>query len=202
MKPWLLEILACPMDKSYPLDAHFLSWETDEAEFDRFLEEYEGRTVEGEAAGIVKFEREGGEALLVSDEMTREPTPPAQYLEQLSVKLDELKPIRDHTGSSSAKILELLRGPAGDVLRGAVESSASVTSEAQFAEFLPELVLLNRYKLFVEVDEGLLSCPACRRWYPIIETIPQMLPDALRDRKEDLAFLARWSSVDFGDIRR
>jgi uncharacterized protein YbaR (Trm112 family) len=45
-----------------------------------------------------------------------------------------------------------------------------------------------------EVDEGLLTCPNCGRWYPIMEEIPHMLPDELRNREEDLAFLKKWSS--------
>ncbi len=44
-----------------------------------------------------------------------------------------------------------------------------------------------------EVDEGLLICTRCGRWYPIIEEIPHMLPDDLRNREEDLAFLRKWA---------
>ncbi|MCX8169516.1 MAG: Trm112 family protein [Candidatus Methanomethyliaceae archaeon] len=42
-----------------------------------------------------------------------------------------------------------------------------------------------------EIEEGLLICNNCSRWYPIIEAIPHMLPDDLRDR-EDLEFLKKW----------
>ena len=44
----------------------------------------------------------------------------------------------------------------------------------------------------VEVVEGLLTCPECGRWYPIIEEIPHMLPDELRNRKDDLEFLKKY----------
>ena len=43
-----------------------------------------------------------------------------------------------------------------------------------------------------DIDEGLITCSACNRWYPIIEEIPHMLPDKLRDKKEDLEFLKKW----------
>jgi uncharacterized protein YbaR (Trm112 family) len=49
--------------------------------------------------------------------------------------------------------------------------------------------------VFVEKDEiveGLIICPQCRRWYPIREEIPEMLPDELRDEKDDLPFLKKW----------
>ena len=43
-----------------------------------------------------------------------------------------------------------------------------------------------------EIDEGILLCSKCGRWYPILETIPHMLPDDLRDEKEDIDFLVKW----------
>lgn len=43
-----------------------------------------------------------------------------------------------------------------------------------------------------EIEEGVLMCEDCGRWYPIIETIPHMLPDDLREEKEDRAFLKKW----------
>ncbi|MDX1596367.1 MAG: Trm112 family protein [Nitrosopumilaceae archaeon] len=39
------------------------------------------------------------------------------------------------------------------------------------------------------VSEGVLYCTKCSRFYPIIEEIPIMLPDDLRDKKQDLEFL-------------
>jgi len=46
----------------------------------------------------------------------------------------------------------------------------------------------------IEIDEGLLVCTSCNRWYPIIEAIPHMLPDELRDGKDDLPFLKKWKA--------
>ena len=43
-----------------------------------------------------------------------------------------------------------------------------------------------------EITEGLLVCNKCDRWYPIIEEIPHMLPDELRDGKDDLPFMRKW----------
>ena len=42
--------------------------------------------------------------------------------------------------------------------------------------------------------DGVLLCGECDRYYPIIDEIPVMLPDSLRNRKEDLAFLEKWKS--------
>lgn len=49
--------------------------------------------------------------------------------------------------------------------------------------------------VFEEADEilsGIITCPKCNRWYPIIDDIPHMLPDDLREEKEDVAFLRKW----------
>lgn len=45
-----------------------------------------------------------------------------------------------------------------------------------------------------EITEGLLVCAKCNRWYPISDEIPQMLPDDLREAKEDLEWLRRWKA--------
>lgn len=44
------------------------------------------------------------------------------------------------------------------------------------------------------IVDGVLLCSECNRYYPIIDEIPVMLPDDLRNRKEDLDFLNKWKS--------
>jgi uncharacterized protein YbaR (Trm112 family) len=41
------------------------------------------------------------------------------------------------------------------------------------------------------VLEGAIYCTKCSRFYPIIEEIPIMLPDELRDKNQDIEFLKR-----------
>ena len=42
------------------------------------------------------------------------------------------------------------------------------------------------------VSEGVLFCSKCSRFYPIIEEIPIMLPDELRDKKQETEFLKNY----------
>ena len=42
------------------------------------------------------------------------------------------------------------------------------------------------------IKEGILFCSQCSRFYPIIEEIPVMLPDELRDKEKDIEFLKKW----------
>ncbi len=39
------------------------------------------------------------------------------------------------------------------------------------------------------VVEGVIYCTECSRFYPIIDEIPIMLPDELREKKQDIDFL-------------
>lgn len=45
------------------------------------------------------------------------------------------------------------------------------------------------------VEEGLLLCKSCLRFYPIMEEIPIILPDDLRDKKKDIEFLKKWKDL-------
>lgn len=51
-----------------------------------------------------------------------------------------------------------------------------------------------------EITEGIIICKKCNRWYPIIEEIPVMLPDELRNEKEDRQFLEKWKNKIPSDI--
>ena len=43
------------------------------------------------------------------------------------------------------------------------------------------------------VHEGVLFCVECSRYFPITEEIPIMLPDELRDKKQDIGFLEKYA---------
>ncbi|MBE9391682.1 Trm112 family protein [Fervidicoccus fontis] len=45
-----------------------------------------------------------------------------------------------------------------------------------------------------EIETGVLYCPGCGRWYPIINGIPHMLPDYIRkeEKNKDIEFLKKY----------
>ncbi len=47
----------------------------------------------------------------------------------------------------------------------------------------------------VIVSEGALFCSKCSRFYPIIDEIPIMLPDELRDKNQDIDFLKKYKDT-------
>jgi uncharacterized protein YbaR (Trm112 family) len=46
----------------------------------------------------------------------------------------------------------------------------------------------------IVIIEGVLYCKKCLRFYPIIDEIPIMLPDELREKEKDLEFLNKWKN--------
>lgn len=52
----------------------------------------------------------------------------------------------------------------------------------------------DKYTGDIIILEGLLYCNECSRFYPIIDEIPVMLPDDLRDKHRDLEFLQKWQN--------
>ena len=55
-----------------------------------------------------------------------------------------------------------------------------------------ELLIFNEDEK--EIETGLIICAKCDRYYPIKSTIPIMLPDDLRKKDEDLAFLSSFQN--------
>ena len=51
---------------------------------------------------------------------------------------------------------------------------------------------LNNDEKVIVVIDGILYCKKCSRFYPIIDEIPIMLPDELREKEKDLQFLKKW----------
>jgi uncharacterized protein YbaR (Trm112 family) len=44
----------------------------------------------------------------------------------------------------------------------------------------------------VIITDGILFCNKCSRFYPIIDEIPILLPDELREKQKDINFLHKW----------
>jgi len=45
-----------------------------------------------------------------------------------------------------------------------------------------------------DIAEGLLQCPKCSRWYPVRDTVPELLPDNRRDKAADIEFLEKYKN--------
>jgi len=172
MKPWLLNILACPIDKHHPLEAHFFTWETSEEKIDG----------NADSAGTPSSEHEKNYKQMAKQLTDGTISPPA------------IKNIKDSSESQGSK--SLLAG-ALDALAGIGDTDSKSEADV-LKEYPTEIDALNKYMHLLEVDAGLLVCPECGRWYPIgsaVETIPEMLPDDLREKERDLEWMEKWSHL-------
>ena len=66
---------------------------------------------------------------------------------------------------------------------------------------LQGLLFLNYYMFLLEIDEGMLICPECKRWFPIIKTIPRLLPKNMTKTQLDDEFKERWNQKFPNDVK-
>ncbi len=186
MKPWLFDILACPIDKNYPLKLYIFSYETKNDEFEAILNICEKKDLKQiKIENIVKIYQEKGN-FLIQDNIILKKTSLNPYLELISQSINELNNIFDQSGMERSKnLLENIKTVIYQKIREFIKHSEKIDID----EILPELVTINKYKFEIEIKTGIIFCPQCNRWFPIIDTIPQMLPDEYRDEKEEIEFL-------------
>ncbi|MDD1778157.1 MAG: hypothetical protein LUQ65_08310 [Candidatus Helarchaeota archaeon] len=212
MKPLLLDILACPICKFYPLKLYILKWETKETNFSNVLEATRNRDIDFlrkvtkirrgkdriDDAVIIKKDVK----VLLKDEMVRKETNIIDYLNEVGSKLENFKVIEDYSNEKYSSGLIYIKN---EVITQMINAKAKlqgkkiddISLEIQnkiITEISSEIYLLNWYLQFAEIEEGAIFCDKCARWYPIIETIPQMLPDDLREAEAEKSFLRNWKS--------
>ena len=186
MKPWLFDILACPIDKNYPLILYIFSFENELEEFQSIINLYMNRDlnlIKNEK--ILEISHEDNEILL-KDNINIEKTKLKSYLDLTISSLIEFENVVDRTSHKlSKKCFELVNS---DVKSKIIEFSKNPNIK-YLDSILPELYLINKIKLDFEIKSGILLCNECKRWFPIIDTIPQMLPDKYRNEKNEIRFL-------------
>ncbi|TFF97975.1 MAG: hypothetical protein EU541_07435 [Promethearchaeota archaeon] len=185
MKPWLFNLLACPICKSFPLKLFIFSFETREELFEKYLKSYENNDLSYKSENQIPEIIEGDE-LYIRDNIIIEKKPLKQYLDKLISILNELIHIIDKTPYTLSK--QCFNLAYKDIKNEFIEFSKNIKNK-DAKKLLPELIFLNRLMVETEIEAGLLLCEKCNRWYPIIDTIPRMLPDEYRSKEEELEFL-------------
>lgn len=186
MKPWLLDILACPIDKHFPLELYIFSYETETQDFQDFFEIYKARDLESIRSEKIINLNKDSEGFLVKDLIVIKETAVEEYLNKILQSINELKNIDDR---SQIDIIRKIYSLALNEIQEKIKTFVQKKQFQNLNKILPELYLINKLKIDVEIESGLLFCEKCNRWFPIIDTIPQMLPDKYRDRKKEIKFL-------------
>jgi len=186
MKPWLLDVLACPIDKHFPLDLYIFSYETIEEEFKNILNFFEKRDIDLiKKEKIIEIYKEKGD-IYIRDDIVIEKSLIDSYLKIIISSIKEVSYIHD---KSSLKLSKQCFNIIKHDIKDKITNFSNSLDFEQFENILPELYFLNKIKIESEVETGIIFCSECLRWYPIIETIPQMLPDEYRDEKAEIQFL-------------
>ena len=186
MKPWLFDILACPIDKNFPLQLYIFSFETKSIDFSTFIEIYQKRNIE-----LLKKEElievyQENEKIFMKDNVIIEGAELKDYVNLVILSIKELDNIFDRTANILSKeCFKILKS----IIKLKILEFSEKMNPNQLDDILPELYFLNKIKVETEIDSGLLFCKKCNRWYPIIETIPQMLPDEYRNKEKEIEFL-------------
>lgn len=200
MKPWLSDILACPIDKYYPLELLILKWETNISEIEEFLKIYKIRDeklINNEE--LIKFS-ETENHIKIRDSIALKSKKSVDYLNAINSSIQELNIINNLTKEPAIdKCIDLLKTSVKRKIESTINQISKEDKKEKIKEImnsiLPELYLINKFKIDTEIEEGILFCSKCNRWYPIVETIPQMLPDKYRNENEDIAFLNKWKQI-------
>ena len=81
MKPWLFDILACPIDKHFPLKLYIFAFETGQDEFESIFNVYEKRDLDQiKKEEIIKIQTEN-ENSYIKDNVIIEMNPIEVYIE-------------------------------------------------------------------------------------------------------------------------
>jgi len=186
MKLWLFDILACPIDKNFPLKLYIFSFENKSDEFQSIINIYECRDINFiKNEKIINIYQKNGEFYL-KDNIIIEKTLIKSYLKAIILSINEFENVFDKTTNElSKKCFQIMNSDVKSTILNFFKNQKFSLIE----DILPELYFINKIKLDLEIESGILFCSNCKRWYPIIETIPQMLPDKYRDEKKDTKFL-------------
>jgi uncharacterized protein YbaR (Trm112 family) len=186
MKPWLFDILACPIDKHFPLSLYIFSYETKEKVFEEILQIFQIKDLNAlKSENIIQISQEDGN-LLIQDNLVLQKCPLKDYLELILKSVYELENVYDNSGSETSKNLLInIKNKINKKIKNFLENSKTKDLD----DILPELAIVNKFKFDIEIETGIIFCPKCKRWFPIIDTIPQMLPDEYRDEKKEISFL-------------
>lgn len=190
MKPWLHEILACPICKHFPLRLYIFSFETEPDEFQNAITIYEKRDLEYiKNEKVIEIIEENGDTF-IRDEIVIEKTSLDNYLKLTLSSIEELNNIFDKSGNEfSKKSIDIITKE----IKGRIIEFSKNPDIKEIDNILPELYFINKIKIETEIESGLFLCEGdgCNRWYPIIETIPMLLPDDARERykEKEIEFL-------------
>jgi uncharacterized protein YbaR (Trm112 family) len=193
-----------PEDKS---KIHILNAAKFQDDVKSILQENIKITVNKNLQNIISISYEKGK-ILIRDWNKVNPESIEKYLTYYREFLDEFELITDDSDNKTAIIIQnIVKTTIKDKVNRFCEENDfknfneiedKVADESIYSfirtmePIFQDLLLLNYYLFFMEIDEGILICPKCSRWFPIIETIPRILPKSMDRTDLDKDFKSKW----------
>ena len=149
---------------------------------------------------IIKVTKKKGRILIIDSNQVN-PCEITEYFDYYINFLNEFEHIQDETDEEiSNTIHEIIKNQITakiqDFSKQPKENPLDFTNieelYAHIEPILQELLLLNYYIFNMEIEEGILKCPQCMRLFPIIGTIPRLLPKDMEKDEIDDKFEKRW----------
>ncbi|MBD3228637.1 MAG: hypothetical protein GF329_10675 [Candidatus Lokiarchaeota archaeon] len=196
MKLGLLDLLACPICKHWPIILKVFNFETKIDKFERALEGLEDLKILEEMTKIIRGKGKIEKCVdikekTIQDDLVRYKLNFDDYIKKFNEILKNLNYIEILVDGISLKVHEKVEKIYENFI--SKEKTANVDDLKDYLnKNINEIYLVNWYFQRAEVQDGIMLCEKCKRWYPISESIPQMLPDNLRTENEEKKFLEKW----------
>jgi len=179
-----LDILACPIDKHFPLKLYIFSFDTKSEEMEQNFSLYQKRRtnfINNEK--IIKYSERNGD-LFLKDNIINKESLVDVYLKHILSKIALLENVNNKASNNT--INKCIEKIISEVKNNISEFSLN-PKNSKIEEILPDLYLINKFFSDVKIETGVLLCQKCNRWFPIYEAIPHLLPDTQRDLKKEVA---------------
>ncbi len=156
-----------------------------------------------EDSGIIHLVKENEEGVIY-DTCVIDPLPIDRYFQYYLEFLEEFSTIFDRSEyASSLESFKLIV----EEIQSTIKEAYLKSKELPFGDlneflrpFLQDLLFLNIYLTYMEIEEGVLVCPSCKTWFPVIKTIPRIYPKTMKREEMDLDFLTKWRKFYPDDV--
>ncbi len=186
MKPWLFDILACPICKHYPLNLFIFTYESDEDFFKNLLDKYIKTDIKYHIKEKIPEWTKEDDQIYIRDNIVIEKIRIDDYIKFIISSVEEFDFISDNSSFNLSKeCIDMVKTK----IKEKILQFRDYSNLNEIEKILPELNFLNRIKIEIEIKTGLILCNNCNRWYPIKDSIPRMLPDEYREKEKDIQFL-------------
>ena len=196
MKLGLLDLLACPICKNWPIKLQIFNWEIKDEKFENALKGLDDIKILKDMTKIYRGKNKIEQCVnlkndTIQDDLVRYKLKFSEYIKKFNEILKNLNYIEILTTGPSVTVNEKVKEIFNEFL-----SMEKVNDNTILIDFINNQInnifLVNWYFQRAEIEDGIMICDKCKRWYPISESIPQMLPDNLRVEKNELLFLKKW----------